>query len=203
MSNGNALTPPEPATLRFFMERRLESFDRRRTYEYRALFGYLTLLVALGAALLQSTVKLEGQAKLILGALVFLSASAVIWFLWGIQRRNATERDWIKYYNRSLEGVATVRPQEDAELRRPTSQELWSFRPQVAFVALLTIAFILFFSADLQVPPSSTLGRFEKLDEEPYLALDTKTGRLCLTIDRNHRFVGEDFRHLPSCLELK
>ena len=43
--------------------------------------------------------------------------------------------------------------------------------------------------------------RFVPVAQIPYVALDTKTGKACLT-DESFRTVGSNFEKLPTCEEL-
>ncbi len=142
MPSGQNLSEAQLKAFQFLLDKRLAHYSQRRNYEWRSLFGFLTLIVAAGAAILDNSVQLSNLAKVWLGVLVVLSSLAVITFLFLVQMRDSAEERIIRYLDNAVRGVLAEAPSEKSKLALPNWEDLWFFLPAMLFIFFITGAFL-------------------------------------------------------------
>ena len=142
MPSGQNLSEAQLKAFQFLLDKRLAHYSQRRSYEWRALFGFLTLIVAAGAAILDNSVQLDDLAKRRLTDFVVLSSFVVIAFLFLVQMRDSAEERMIRYLDNAVRGVLAEPPSKKSKLALPNWEDLWFFVPAAFFIVFITGAFV-------------------------------------------------------------
>lgn len=137
-------------TLQFLIEQRLKQWNERRSVEWRALIGFVTLIAASGAVVLSEKLPLAAcSCKFVFGLLVVMAALAVIWFLCELQDKNEDSAKIIRKLCRRLlalvsllEDKGGVGECECIEAYLGKQYDRWALPPQILFIASVTTALL-------------------------------------------------------------
>lgn len=139
-------------TLRFLFQNRLNQWNERRNHEWKALFGYITLLTGAGAVVLTNperyamSILIWGLIPSALGAL-----GAVIWYLCELQEINRGNHDDIQDLRSDLVRIAGLDRAHD----RRRDYRRWSLGPQIVFSIAVTVTLLVLVWARVGTDPLS------------------------------------------------
>jgi len=124
--------------LQFLYQQRILLFNTRRDHEWKVIFGVITLMFALDAALLVYRIEVDGWKRALWIGLILLPAIACSRYEWVLQKRNFFDRRAMnKLYNLICDQAGI----KDTAVREPEhsrSTGMWAFLPQA--LVLLTVA---------------------------------------------------------------
>jgi hypothetical protein len=126
-------------TLKFLITNALGQWNHRRTYEWRALLGFLA--VALSSGSLIATNKPEwlrsSDAKCLFTIFFLLAAGAVIWYLVALQLKNRDEAQRLRDLDEELLRLNGV-----DQRFRVLPYTMWAPPPQLTFIVIVSLAIL-------------------------------------------------------------
>lgn len=129
-------------TLRFLIGNALRQWNERRTYEWRALLGFLTLAISAGAMIARDRPPwlYTTTSRVAFTFFFLLAAGAVVWYLVALQCKNKKDAARNEQLNNKLAKLTGL---DCSDVPPPPPYKLWALWPQLLFIVAVSIALLI------------------------------------------------------------